>query len=77
MWGRRSPSRQRQRERGLWQRRFWEDLIRDQNDLRHHLDYVHYNPVKHGNVRRVRDWPYSSFHREVARGRYPIDWDGE
>ena len=73
---RRSPSRRRHRERGLWQRRFWEHLIRDDDDLRHHLDYVHYNPVKHGHVRRVRDWPHSSFHREVASGRYPIDWAG-
>jgi putative transposase len=74
---RRSSSRRAKRERGLWQRRFWEHLIRDDDDLHHHLDYVHYNPVKHGHVVRVRDWPYSSFHREVRRGVYPIDWAGD
>lgn len=59
---------------GLWQPRFWEHLIRDDADLVTHMDYVHYNPVKHGHSARVIDWPYSSFHRCVRRGIYPADW---
>jgi len=58
-----SLSRTRRRERGLWQRRFWEHQIRDETDLQHHVDYGHYNPVKHGLVARVEDWPWSSYHR--------------
>ena len=61
-------------ERGLWQRRYWEHLIRDEADLHRHFDYIHFNPVKHGWVSRVRDWPHSSFHRFVEAGRYDIDW---
>ena len=63
-------------ERGVWQRRFWEHAIRDEDDLRLHLDYTHYNPVKHGHVRQVREWPHSSFHRYVEAGTYPPDWGG-
>ncbi|WP_370307979.1 REP-associated tyrosine transposase [Sinimarinibacterium flocculans] len=63
-------------ERGVWQRRFWEHAIRDEDDLRLHLDYTHYNPVKHGHVRQVREWPHSSFHRYVEAGMYPPDWGG-
>ena len=70
----RSDTRQRRRERGIWQRRFWEHLIRDQPDYNAHMDYVHYNPVKHGLVSRVQDWPYSTFHRFVEQGIYPHDW---
>ena len=73
---RRSGSRQRRGERGVWQRRFWEHLIRDEDDYRAHIDYVHINPVKHGLVKRVIDWPYSTFHRLVAQGVYPVDWGG-
>ena len=73
---RRSSVRMARGERGIWQRRYWEHLIVDENDLHRHLDYVHFNPMKHGHVSRVRDWPYSSFHREVRRGVYPIDWAG-
>jgi putative transposase len=62
------------RERGLWQRRFWEHAIRDDAHLARHVDYIHYNPVKHGFVGRVRDWPYSSFHRYVAQDHLPADW---
>lgn len=62
------------RERGVWQRRYWERLIRDEDDLRHHIDYIHFNPVKHGHAIRVADWPHSSFHRWVERGAYPMDW---
>ncbi len=69
-----SPSRRNRRETAIWQRRFWEHAIRDEEDLTRHFDYIHYNPVKHGLVRRVRDWPYSSFHRLVEQGIYPIDW---
>lgn len=57
-----SPSRAKRRERSLWQRRFWEHLIRDQDNFSRHVDYIHWNPVKHGWVKRVADWPYSSFH---------------
>jgi putative transposase len=61
----------------LWQRRFWEHTIRDEADFALHVDYVHFNPVKHGLVTRVRDWPYSSFHRYVRDGILPDDWAGD
>jgi putative transposase len=61
----------------LWQRRFWEHTIRDERDFSAHVDYIHYNPVKHGLVGRVRDWPYSSFHLYVRRGLLPPDWAGD
>ncbi|CAN7634633.1 transposase [Aquipseudomonas alcaligenes] len=64
-------------ERGIWQRRYWEHLIRDDLDYQRHFDYIHINPVKHGHVRRVCDWPYSSFHRAVRDGIYPLDWAGD
>ena len=69
-----SSSRQRRRERGIWQRRYWEHLIRDERDYARHIDYIHYNPIKHGHVTRLADWPYSSFNRAVAAGMYPPDW---
>lgn len=69
-----SPSRIARRERGIWQRRFWERAIVDEDDFRTHLDYIHYNPVKHGLVVRALDWPHSSFRRWVAAGVYPEDW---
>lgn len=59
---------------GLWQPRFWEHRIRDETDFAAHMDYLHYNPVKHGHVARVADWPWSSFHRHMRRGLYPPDW---
>lgn len=71
-----SGVRNRGGERGIWQRRFWEHLIRDEADFRAHMDYVHINPVKHGLVERVTDWPYSTFHRLVQQGIYPRDWAG-
>ena len=71
-----SQSRSDKGERGIWQRRYWEHTIRDEGDLAHHVDYVHFNPVKHGHVERVRDWPYSSFGRMVKLGIYPPDWAG-
>ncbi|MGN2248261.1 transposase [Frateuria sp. GZRR35] len=58
----------RRRERGVWQRRYWEHTIRDERDHQNHIDYIHYNPVKHGHVSQVRDWPWSTFHRFVAQG---------
>ncbi|MFM4771487.1 REP-associated tyrosine transposase [Aeromonas caviae] len=70
----RSESRWQRGERGIWQRRYWEHLIRDQEDFNHHLDYIHINPVKHGLVTAPKDWPYSTFHRWVQQGRYPLSW---
>ncbi|GAA4792339.1 transposase [Lysobacter hankyongensis] len=55
-------------ERRVWARRFWEHTIRDESDMRHHVDYIHFNPVKHGWVERAIDWPYSSLHRRVGEG---------
>ncbi len=72
-----SSSRAGKGERGIWQRRYWEHTIRDENDYSRHIEYVHINPVKHGLVKRVSDWPYSSFHRMVREGVYPEDWAGE
>lgn len=72
-----SKSRTDKRERGIWQRRFWEHCLRDQDDFNRHIDYIHWNPVKHGWVQRVRDWPHSSFHRYVQAGIYPLDWLGD
>ncbi len=73
---RRSQSRLNKGERGIWRRRFWEHAIRDEADYRHHVDYIHHNPVKHGYVARAADWPFSSFHRYVKLGIYPSDWIG-
>ena len=61
-------------ERGIWQRRYWEHTIRNDLDHARHVDYVHFNPVKHGYVGRARDWPYSSFSQFVDAGVYTIDW---
>lgn len=72
----RSESRVKRGERGIWQRRYWEHLIRDEEDYQRHLDYIHWNPVKHGWVSRVVDWPHSSFHAAMKRGWYPADWCG-
>jgi putative transposase len=69
-----SASRVRKRERGIWQRRYWEHVIRDEDDFMRHVDYIHFNPVKHGYVEDVADWPYSSFHRMVRLGFYPENW---
>ncbi len=69
-----STSRIRRGERGLWQRRFWDHLIRDETDCQRHIDYIHWNPVKHGWVRNVVDWPHSSFHNYVRQGMYPANW---
>ncbi|HEU5275821.1 MAG TPA: transposase [Xanthobacteraceae bacterium] len=61
----------------VWQRRYWEHTIRDDKDFERHLDYIHFNPIKHRLVERVRDWPYSSFHHYVRRGVLPEDWAGD
>ncbi len=71
-----SASRHIRGETAIWQRRFWEHLIRDEKDFKRHLDYIHFNPVKHGLVDSVIDWPWSSFHRYVREGVYPADWGG-
>jgi putative transposase len=71
-----SAVRVRRGERGIWQRRYWEHLVRDEADFRAHMDYVHINPVKHGLVTSVKAWPYSTFHRLVNAGIYPPNWAG-
>ncbi len=73
----RSSSRIVKGERGIWQRRFWEHALRDERDIERHVDYIHYNPVKHEYAAQAWDWPYSSFRRFVAQGIYPRDWGGE
>lgn len=69
-----SKSRESKRERGIWQRRYWKHMIRDDNDLEGHVDYIHYNPVKHGLVQRAIDWPHSSIHRYVRLGWLNENW---
>ncbi len=69
-----TDSRRKRNESSLWQRRFWEHFIRDQNDLNRYRDYIHWNPVKHGYVKRVIDWEYSTFHRFVKSGLYDSEW---
>ncbi|MFH1573950.1 MAG: transposase, partial [Acidobacteriota bacterium] len=66
-----TPAQAARGHRGVWHKRFWEHLIRDEDDLSNHCDYIHYNPVKHGYVKRPWDWPHSSFRRLVAVGHYP------
>ncbi|CAH6636635.1 REP-associated tyrosine transposase [Pseudocitrobacter vendiensis] len=61
----------------VWQPRFWEHAIRDEEDYRRHVDYIYINPVKHGWVTRVQDWPFSTFHRDVREGIYPMEWAGD
>ncbi len=72
-----SASRLRKHERAIWQRRYWEHSIRDDDDFARHIDYIHFNPVKHGHVQRVQDWPFSSFHRMIRLGLYPAEWADE
>ncbi|MBD3654075.1 transposase [Kangiella sp.] len=69
-------SRITRNEKGVWQRRFWEHQIRDEEDYINHIHYCYINPVKHQWVKRVRDWPYSTFHRDGKRGLFSIDWAG-
>ena len=74
--GWRSPSKRAKGERGVWQRRFWEHVIRDETDYRRHLEYCWSNPVKHGLVATAMAWPYSSIHRDVQLGRVSPEWSG-
>lgn len=67
-------SKTKHRESTIWQRRYWEHMIRDDADYEQHMNYLHYNPVKHGLVKQVKDWPYSSFHRYVENGTYDKNW---
>jgi putative transposase len=70
----RSASRTAKSERGIWQRRFWEHTIRDDADYAAHMDYIHFNPVKHGHAPTPAAWPHSTFHQAVTRGLYPQNW---
>jgi len=69
-----SDSRARRRERSVWQRRYWEHLIRDPRDFAAHFDYIHYNPVKHGYTKAAADWPWSSIHHHIQAGALPPNW---
>jgi putative transposase len=72
----RNSSRKARRERGIWQRRFWEHQLREEEDYTRHMDYIHFNPVKHGYVGKASDWQYSSIHQAIARGDMAEDWGG-
>ena len=72
-----SKSRVKGRERGIWQRRFWEHMLRNEDDFNKHLDYIHWNPVKHGYVSNVIDWSHSSFHKYVKLGWYDNNWGSQ
>jgi len=72
-----SDVRRARNERGIWQRRFWEHLIRNEADYVRHVEYCYINPVKHALVSGARDWPHSSFHRDVRAGIFPKDWAGD
>jgi len=69
-----SASRLSNRRRGVWQRRFWEHTITDEDDFENHFDYIHWNPVKHGYVSSPFEWPHSSFHRWVRQGVCDLHW---
>ena len=71
---RRSQSRECKSERGIWQRRYWEQLVRSEAHYQRCMDYIHYNPIKHGHATRALDWPHSSFRCWAERGVYPMDW---
>lgn len=71
-----TPRRKNKDQSTLWQQRFWEHIIKDERDLNNHMDYIHFNPVKHGYVELVNDWEYSSFHRYVRMGVLPESWAG-
>lgn len=75
--GLRNLSRVNRKEMAIWQRRYWEHTFYDEDDLNAHIDYIHINPMKHGLVKNVVDWPWSSFHRYVKKGIYPSDWGGD
>ena len=69
-----NESRKSKRERGIWQRKFWEHTLRDERDFQRHVDYIHYNPVKHGLVSSPKEYTYSTFHQFVESGMYEEDW---
>jgi len=69
-----TPSRRKRNESTLWQRRYWEHQVRDDEDFKHHMDYIHYNPVKHGLSRSPAEWPFSTIHRLITQGVYPQNW---
>lgn len=69
-----NASKKAHRELTFWQRRFWEHRIRDEKDFERHADYIHFNPVKHGLCSRPAEWAYSSLHRYMGQGVYPVDW---
>jgi len=69
-----SPSRISKGEQAIWQRRFWEHTIKDDDDFKKHVEYIHYNPVKHGLAASADDWIFTSFHEYVSRGIYSSDW---
>ena len=71
-----SERRAAKNQSSLWQQRFWEHQIRDDIDFARHVDYIHWNPVKHGHVSQVADWPYSSVHRYLRQGLLPANWSG-
>lgn len=64
----------KRKEKGVWQRRYYDHVIRDEEDLNRHLDYIHYNPIKHNLVKSAKDWQYSSFFKFVTKGLYELDW---
>lgn len=72
-----NASREKKRERGIWQRRYWEHLIRNEEDMARHVDYIHHNPVKHGYVDRAADWKYSSIHAHIRAGKLTASWGAE
>ena len=69
-----SKARMRKRERGIWQRRYWEHQLRSDTDMARHVNYIHINPVKHGYVNAPVEWPYTSLHQYIRRGLLPSDW---
>ena len=72
-----NDSMKRRNESTIWQRRFWEHQIRDAHDMEKHMDYIHFNPIKHNLVSRVGDWPWSTFHRYVQKGMYSEMWGND
>ena len=72
-----SESMKKKREAGIWQRRYWEHTLLTQEDFNAHVDYIHYNPVKHGLVNKVSDWPWSTFHKYLRQGIYAPDWGSD
>jgi len=71
-----TDSKHKHRESTIWQRRFWEHQIRNESDFARHVDYIHYNPVKHRLCQKPRDWPWSTLHRYIGSGQLPADWGG-